>query len=469
MNAHTRFALTLILMALAGVLAACGGDPAPIIVYVTPTPLASPTETPAPTAHDQTLIGARLDLRQDTVTPPPTPAGVQYGPITGANYTPEPLHTPLPDMVSERPCTLTVTAAQLPLYQAADKNSAPAGIANGQDVLTVQQISTDGAGNQWAQTPRGWLTITDGGATTAQLETVRKCDILRANVPDSTLLGLHVLNGTRDTEVLSFVRRMLDSGHPVGTVKGMNSTENLLNQIEEISPQTVTVYRSMLSSDGFGDCPVDVRKSPDPAETARRWMDGLEPYWSQVNADYYEVVNECPTTLQWLNDFMIEVMKIANERGRCLLLFSFSGGTPDMGEFNTVLPAYQYAVEHPCQPGRTHGIAMHAYSMEDGQMLSGADKWIARRFEIVHDRLLQVYPPGADLPVYVTEAGIGGGQTFPGCDVVIKDALLYSYQVELDPYVKGFHLWSVGTGTGWYDISSCLPALADELIRYYGG
>jgi hypothetical protein len=468
MNAHTKFALTLILLVLAGALAACASDPAPIVVYVTPTPL-SPTETAVPTAHDQTLIGARLDLRQDTVTPPPTPSGVQYGPIVGPNYTPEPLHTPLPDMVSEHPCTLTVTAAQVTLYQAADKNSAPAGLATGREVLTVQQISTDGAGNQWAQTPRGWLTVTDGGVAMAQLETVRKCDILRANVLDSTLLGLHILNGTRDADVLSFVRRMANAGHPVGTVKGLNSSENLLNQIKQISPQTVIVYRSMLSADGFGDCPANVRDLPDPVETAQRWMDGLESYWSQVNADYYEVVNECPATLQWLTDFMIATMQIANERGRCLLLFSFSGGTPDMQEFDTVLPAYQYAVEHPCQPGRTHGIAMHAYSMEDGKMLSEADKWIARRHEIVYDRLLQVYPPGADLPVYLTEVGIGGGQTLPGCDVVIRDALLYTYQIEPDTYVKGFHLWNVGTGTGWYDITPCLPALADELIRYYGG
>ena len=145
--------------------------------------------------------------------------------------------------------------------------------------------------------------------------------------PDSTLLGLHVLNGTRDREVLSFVRRLAESGHPVASIKGMNSAENLLNEIEKISPQTVTVYRSMLSSDGFGDCPVDVRDAPDPVATAQRWMDGLEDYWSLVNADYYEVINECPVGLEWINAFMIEVMKIANERGRCLLLFSFPGGT----------------------------------------------------------------------------------------------------------------------------------------------
>ena len=138
-----------------------------------------------------------------------------------------------------------------------------------------------------------------------------------------------------------------------------------------------------------------------------------------------------------------------------------------MQEFNTVLPAYQYAVDHPCQPGRTHGISLHAYSMDDKLMLSEADVWVARRHEIINERLLLSLPAAANLPVYLTEVGIGGGQTFPGCDVVIRDALLYTYQIEVDPYVKAFHLWSVGTGTGWYDIADCLPALADELIRYY--
>jgi hypothetical protein len=473
MNAHTKFTFTLILLALAATLGlvACAGDPDPIIVYVTATPVveSEATATPVPTAQDKTLVGAHLDRRQSTVTPQPTPSGVQYGPITDPNYTPAPLHTPLPDVVSERPCTLAVAVPQLALYQSPDKNSAPAGIVYARDALTVQQMNTDGAGNVWAQTPRGWLTVTDGGAEMARLATNRKCEILMGNTPDTTLLGLHVLNGTRDPQVLAFVRQMAESGHPVGTIKGMNSAESLLNEIKKISPETVTVYRSMLSSDGFGDCPVDVREAPDPVATARRWMDGLETYWGQVNADYYEVVNECPVGLKWLNDFMIETMKIANERGRCLLLFSFSGGTPDMQEFNTVLPAYQYAAENPCQPGRTHGIAMHAYSMEDTRMLAEADKWIARRHEIVYDRLLQVLPEAAGLPVYLTEVGIGGGQTWPGCDVVIRDALLYTYQIEVDPYVKGFHLWSVGTGTGWYDITDCLPTLADELIRYYSG
>jgi hypothetical protein len=364
---------------------------------------------------------------------------------------------------------LSVIAAQVTLYQSPDQASAPTGVAYSRDSLTVIQVSTDSAGNTWAQTDRGWLPVTDGGLINASLDSARSCQVMRGAIPDTTLLGLHVLNGTRDNEVLSFVRRLNDSGHPLGTLKGLNSAENLINEVEKISPQTVTVYRSLLSGDGFGDCPVDVREEPDPAATARRWMDGLGGYWSGVNADYYEVVNECPVSLNWITQFMIEVMKIANEDQRCLLLFSFPGGHPDMAEFDTVLPAYQYALDHPCQPGRTHGIALHAYSMQDGLMLSETDVWVGRRHEIIYAQLLNVLPDAVKLPFYLTEVGIGGGQSFPGCDVVIRDAILYTHQVETAPYVNGFHLWSVGTGTQWYDIADCLPALADALIRYYGG
>ena len=53
------------------------------------------------------------------------------------------------------------------------------------------------------------------------------------------------------------------------------------------------------------------------------------------------------------------------------------------------------------------------------------------------------------------------------CGLIIRDALQYTYQLEEDPYVKGFHLWNVGSGAQWYDIMSCLPDLADALIRYY--
>jgi hypothetical protein len=464
MKTHISLMVSLILLAGALILAACGDDPDPILVYVTPTPPVAATATGALLAADsQTTL---IDAPRAQTTPQPTVPGVHYGPITGPNYTPEPRYTPLPNIVSAHPCVVTVVTAQQTLYQAPDAGSAALGAAFEREALAVSAISTDAAGTVWAGTERGWVPLQVGAA---QLSATRACDELRGVTPKTTLLGLHVLNGTSKDTVLNFVRRMVQAGRPVGTIKGLTGAEEILNEVERLSPQTVTVYRSLLNGDGFGDCPANVREEPDPVETARRWMAGLEPFWSQVNADFYEYANECPVRIQWTAAFAIEAMKIANEQGRCLLLFSFPGGVPELAEFDILLPAYQYALDHPCQPGRTHGIALHAYSMEDTRLLSETDTWIARRHEIIYERLLATLPAATTLPVYITEAGIGGGTVLPPCEIIIRDALQYTYQLEESPSAQGFHLWSVGSGTSWYDITACLPALSDALIVYYQG
>ena len=85
----------------------------------------------------------------------------------------------------------------------------------------------------------------------------------------------------------------------------------------------------------------------------------------------------------------------------------------------------------------------------------------------MHERLLATLPEAANLPVYITEMGIGGGTIMPPCELIVRDVLQYTYQLEADPYVKGFHLWSVGTGAQWYDVAPCLPDLSASLIQYY--
>jgi len=465
----TRTRLAWLLIALAGVvaLAACGGEK-PIAVYVTPTPL-PPTLTP--TVANPTPAAVAMQPTDPAITPLPTPLppppGVNFGPITGPQYTPEPLHTALPPTVSVQPCRARVIAPGVQLYAAPEFTAQVVRMTAAREWLPVNQVTRDAAGNQWAGTPEGWLPLDQDGQVFAELAALRACEILRGQEPATTLLGLHVLNGTSHDQVISFVRTMQAAGFPVGTIKGLNGAEQTLADVEAISPQTVTVYRSLLTADGMTDCPADIFDEPDPVMTARRWLAGLEPHWSQVDADYYEFINECPAPMSWLAAFSIEAMKIANEQGRCLLLFSFPGGNPDMQTFNDLLPAYQYALEHPCAPGRTHGIALHAYSMEDTRLVSESDVWVALRHRVLRERLLLTLPEAADLPVYITELGIGGGTLMPGCEMIIRDALQYTYQLEEDPYVKGFHLWSVGTGAQWYDITPCLPDLADALIRYY--
>ncbi len=457
--------LFVLLLLLSGVLAlAACGDPQPIAVFVTPTlaSTASPVPSPIPVAQQPTQYAIT-----PLPTPLPAPPGVTWGPITGPNYTPEPLFTPLPTELHERACTLLIEVGPQSLYASPDLSAAVVGSAPYYQRLGVTQFATDASGTRWAGTPAGWLPLVVDGVETAQVGPMRSCDIMAGTMTDTALAGLHVLNGTSVDQVMTYVRRMKQAGHPVATIKGLNGTEDMLNQIEIESPETITVYRSLINDWRYGDCPIEINESPDPAETAQHWLDALQPYWSKVNADYYEVVNECAATLEWLNAFSIEAMKIANQRGECLLLFSFAGGHPDMGMFDALLPAYQYAAENPCQPGRTHGIAMHAYSLQDNVLASESDKWLVFRHRILHDRLLQVLPEAANLPVIITEMGIGGGTLPPTCDDVVRDAVQYTYELEEDPYVQGFELWNVGTGAQWYDVTGCLPQLADALIEYY--
>ena len=468
MSTHTKFKPFALMGLLVGLLllAACAEQQS-IAVYVTPTPAQSPTPdappTPARVAAQPTTDPAITPLP----TPEPPPPGVNFGPITGPQYTPEPLHTALPATMSVQPCRARVIVAGASLYTSPDFGAPVARPAQERELLIIGQFTTDAAGNPWAATPDGWLPLSQEGRTLAEVTDVRACEILQGRDPNTTLLGLHILNDRSQTEILTFVQRMKDAGYPVGTLKGLNGSEETLTKAKAISPETVLVYRSLLSADGMGDCPADIRLRPDPAATARRWMDGLKPYWDQVDADYYELMNECPATLQWIAEFSIEAMKIANEEGRCLLLFSFPGGNPDMQVFNDLLPAYKYAVENPCAPGRTHGIALHAYSLQDTRLTSESDVWIALRHRVLHERLLLSLPEAASLPVYITEMGIGGGTFLPPCEWIVRDALQYTYQLEEDPYVKGFHLWNVGSGAQWYDITPCLPDLTDALIRYY--
>lgn len=445
-------------------LSACGLDPddanvtptanAAVAVQLTieSTPVVIPTlpETPVPQA-----------------TPQPTSGS--FGPIIGTDYTPQPLHTALPATIAEQPCRVIVAAAEVTLYNAPERTSSAVGSAFAREKLIVDQVATDSANALWVRTGAGWLPLEQDGVSNARLDSVRACDVLLGMTPNTTLLGLHVLNDTSADSVINFVERMLNAGYPVGTIKGLNSTEPMLNRIEQISPQTVTVFRSLNTADGFGDCPADIFELPDPVATAQRWYAHFESQWDGVNADYFEYMNECPAPLSWLAEFSIEMMRQANQDGHCLLLFSFPGGNPDMGVFNELLPAYQYAVDHPCAPGRTHGISLHAYSTEDHLLASESDKWLVMRHRIIEERLKLTLPAAADLPVYITEFGIGGGTIMPACETLIRDAMQYMYQIEEDPYVKGVHLWNVGTGAQWYDITPCLPALGDALIAYYSG
>ncbi len=506
---HLLLTRLLALAAVALALAACGNEVTPIAVYVTPT--APPTETapaapvetaapieasdtsgsaavltgnalaqpsPAPTDPPDTpppaVVAQEVTPTEYIITPRATistpPHGANFGPIVGPDYTPGPLASPLPTIDAPQACPAIVTAPEVSLYAEPSLGSAVTGTAAMANRLVVTLLHTDPSGGTWANTEQGWLPLTVGGTQYAQLDSVRMCQIMTGEEINRTLLGLHMVNWTSEQQIYQFVQRLHDAGIPLGTLKGLSGTERILNQVEQMSPETVTVYRAIVTqTQGQSDCPTVLDSQVDPVEAAQKWYAELEPSWRQVSADYYETMNECPAKLSWIAGFSIEMMRLANEDGYCLLLFSFPGGNPPIEEFDELLPAYQYAAENPCQPGRTHGISLHSYSDEELKFLSETGVWNAFRHRIFYQRLMEVLPAGANLPVYITEAGQGSGTQFHEltCDALVRDAIQYTNLLEGDPYVKGFHLWSFGDQWPWVDYTECLPQLADALIGYY--
>jgi hypothetical protein len=166
--------------------------------------------------------------------------------------------------------------------------------------------------------------------------------------------------------------------------------------------------------------------------------------------------------------FTIEAMRLAGERGTCLLAFSFAVGNPEPYQFDDLRPVYEYALRHPCQPGRLHGVALHAYAVDTTKLLSESGIWLGYRYRLYYEQLLPQMPEAIRIPVFLTEASPGDGSTPFRCEDLTRDMLQYTQQVENDPYIVGFHLWNVGTPEyHWNDVTDCLPMLGDALVNYY--
>ena len=280
-----------------------------------------------------------------------------------------------------------------------------------------------------------------------------------------TLMGLHLIVGARKDPIVELARRLQEAGRPLGSLKGTSGTEDILNAVAQVSPDTVIIYRSLTTPWGMVDCP---NTGNDPTLEAQQWITGVSQSWYGVNADYYEIMNECSPPVEWMVAFTIEAMRIATQQGRCLLVFSFSTGQPEPGYFAQLRPVFEYALQNPCVPGRYHGIALHEYGYQRNTLVSESGITLGFRHRMLYAALLNDIPKAIELPVYLTEAGPGDGGPHFSCETVVRDVLQYTNQLEYDPYVRGFDLWTAGPPSGqWIDVTSCLPALGDALINYY--
>jgi hypothetical protein len=267
-------------------------------------------------------------------------------------------------------------------------------------------------------------------------------------------LGLHTI---MPNNAVGFVQAVHDAGAHVALVKALGFF-GYVRQVKEISPETVTVGRA--------NCVQAVTPSGDPADAARWVMDEHMPAWGYEKdvVDYWEIQNENdPPSVAghvWLAQMYIEALKIAEENGYKLALFSYSTGVPQWHEWEAIVETGVFA---RAKEGG-HILALHEYgwpraysrwgeptedmpAYEDRGVLTGRYRYLYRDFLIPRDEVI---------PLAITESGLD-----PLIDLSIKvddykpyfveDMIWYDTRLREDDYVIGATMFTIGSAWGWED------------------
>ena len=274
-------------------------------------------------------------------------------------------------------------------------------------------------------------------------------------------LGLHTL---RADGAVAFVQAVHDAGAHVALVKALDEF-GYLRQVKTISPETITVGRSMVIQ-----C---VSASDDPATVARNVMAQHMPRWEYERdvVDYWEVFNECkaPTLAGqvWMAEFFIAAMEIAEANDYRLAIFSYSTGVPQWHEWEAIVETGVFA---RAKEGG-HALALHEYDWpvitqrwgeptedipphEDRGVLAARYRYLYRDFLI---------PRNEVVPLLITECGLdpavgGPPEDGPWQQRYVQEMIHYDTLLREDDYVLGAAMFSLGTFGNWerYDYEDLL-------------
>lgn len=405
----------------------------------------APSETPAPT-HTATPTLTPTAPPTNTPRPSNTPT-LPDRPTDEPTPTPETTALPPVTTGPGKVCELKVSIAAIRVRREPSAISAQTGTITQAYTFNALEFTTS-PDYLWARHAGGWSAIRDNRSGTWWVDASQDASLCQ-DVPGwppgldpprvIVRVGIHALpsaNGGALAPLLPYL----------GTVKGVDNA-GILRQAKAANPDVVTVFRSW----NAGDCP----SYGFPVEA---WVQRHVQAWENAPADYYEVINECGAALD--PEWSIRAMQYAGARGYCLLLFSFSAGTPELDQWAALQPALDYAMQNECQPGRKHGIALHAYPIYAGSPLD--DIWLFSRYK----QFCALTPDACrELPIYMTEWGYYWAEDQPvDCAALVRDVAWAQRTYSASPYnVEGYHIWSMGGGTVWRNAENCVPALVAAL------
>ena len=382
-------------------------------------------------------------VRVVTATPPPptnTPT-----PVITATPSPTPSATPPIDPTPETAC-YGVTTSALNVRDIPEGAKIGAVSVGARLPIIAQAEASDGA--IWFR-HYGLGGSTLGWSHGDYIELEPGC-----NIPPLVKRGVHLYTGASCDLLLAHIT-------DYGVVKGISGNEDCMKRLP---PWVFTVWRNIVRTGyGYGDGPPQWGQG-NPVTVARQWWGQEYATWERLGlvgvVDVFEITNELSYAGDWENEFYIESMRLANESGVCLGVFSDGYGNPTLVQFAERAPALDYMLAHECGPGRHHVISAHSYSRYD------SGPWLFDRWQLQRDYWRGLYGDKYDAITWLfTEFGLPDtdpppnnydGRGVANCAQAWAEIPVIDAAFDAHDEVAGYTIFGFGNLPPWFDWSACV-------------
>lgn len=224
-------------------------------------------------------------------------------------------------------------------------------------------------------------------------------------------------------------------------------------------PNVTTVFRHWRPDKHYGDYPADLAQWPDESFARKAagywWEEVLWPAYQINPADFYQPINEAAGddlhSIRMMVAFEWRLMELAEAAGIRLAVTGLSYDTP---AWDLWVEHYVPLLARAAEGG--HAYSRHAYGAERGYQRV-----------VVEAHYLQ--EAGIEVPILVTEAGVGEGRAFPGVDATMDAIARYDRAFEDIEALWGFAWWTYGDwGENNANIAPASQAIASYLAERGG-
>lgn len=274
--------------------------------------------------------------------------------------------------------------------------------------------------------------------------------------PGKAKIGFHIAGGHPPGNIIEIIQDMHNSGKPLPLILIVNHGW-LCKEVKRVSPSTTVVYRPVLWDDndnpytrGWVSGEWWMNRMWEHIAPYRQWFD-----YTQLDNEWYVIPSRSTADMVPFNNFNVQLMQAANQRGIKILVGNIAVGNLDTWHEPALDGMFKFAAQYG------HPFDYHMYGSQEvnHSMLDRADLYAAR-----WHRWAKKYP---NLKFIFGEMGSFHGPRFVNADTTIRQ-MKESMQL-IAPYanqVIGGAWWTLaGEPGGWGpdDFAPAVPAVVQYM------